>query len=86
MSCPVGGGGGAGATSCPLGGGCGGGGAFWAISVPLSRKAPAARADNSGLRDFMIETPCQNILREVVRISAIHRAGPPLPVPNSGSR
>lgn len=51
---------GAGGTSDMVDCGGGGGGTSCAIRVPANRKAPTARVDNSGLRDFMVETPCQN--------------------------
>jgi hypothetical protein len=36
------------------------GGTSCAISVPTNINAPVASADNSGLRDFIINSPCQN--------------------------
>lgn len=76
--------GGAGGIGAELaGGGGGGGGTSWAIRLPANNSVPAARAVNSGLRDFIIDTPCQNV-REVVRVSAPSGVGFPLPVAQLG--
>jgi hypothetical protein len=42
------------------GGGDVAGGTFCAISVPANISAPVASADHNGLRDFIINSPCQN--------------------------
>jgi hypothetical protein len=42
------------------GGGAGGIGAFCASSEPANSNDPAAMKGSNGLRDFMIDTPCQN--------------------------
>jgi hypothetical protein len=48
------------------GGGAGGGGGFCASSEPVNSNDPAATKDSHGLRDFMIDTPCQNECSNVV--------------------
>jgi hypothetical protein len=42
------------------GGGAGGMGGFCASSEPANNNDPAAMKGSNGLRDFMIDTPCQN--------------------------
>ncbi|MBP1472742.1 hypothetical protein J7I44_00385 [Frateuria sp. MAH-13] len=41
-------------------GGVGGVGTSCAISAPDASRDPATRADSHGLRNFIIDTPCQN--------------------------
>jgi hypothetical protein len=53
------GGGGVGAVAAG-GGGDIGGGMFCAIRLPANSRVPTARAVDSGFRDFIIGTPCQN--------------------------
>lgn len=55
------GGGGAGVPgSDGGGGGVGGVGTSCAIRTPEASKEPATRADSHGLRNFIVDTPCQN--------------------------
>src|SRR5574337_1312543 len=51
---------GCGAVSVGGGGGVCGGMSCCAIRLPANSRVPAARALNNGLRDFIIDTPCQN--------------------------
>jgi hypothetical protein len=49
-----------GVVSVGFAGGAGGTGWFCASRAPETSSEPAARADSNGLRDFIIDTPCQN--------------------------
>jgi hypothetical protein len=52
------------------GGGAGGIGGFCASSEPVSSNDPTAMKGSNGLRDFMIDTPCQNEGSNVVDMSS----------------
>jgi hypothetical protein len=64
------GGGTGGIGVAPAGGGGGGVGAVCASNEPANSNDPAAMKGSNGLRDFMIDTPCQNEGSNVV--SACH--------------
>jgi len=53
-------GGGGGDISVGFDGGAGGVGWFCASNAPETSNEPAARAVSNGLRDFIVDTPCQN--------------------------
>lgn len=96
MSAEVGGAGGSGAAGgvggtggggdmLSVGGGGGGTGASWAITLPANSSAPAARAVNNGLWNFIFGTPCQNGAEGSCRGAVCRREWHP-PAPNANSR
>jgi hypothetical protein len=54
------------------------GGTSCAISAPVKISAPVASAVNNGLRDFIINSPCQNA--SVSSCDGLIRERPPSPV------
>jgi len=58
------------------GGGAGGVGGFCASSEPVNSNDPAAMKGSNGLRDFMIDTPCQNEGSNVVDMTSTQACAP----------